>query len=186
MTTPPLAAVIFDDPEPLNSFAFCRALFPDRGYVEGPAGAAGWRTIASRQTRANRRWRYATPCARRPAPGLATFYRQLRHQPGAAAAARDAVLPRRLDRDRRPRRNDRGAEGLGQDHHRDGAGGARARLPGRRDGGRASDHEGHAAVPPRGLGAPGAARAPGGRALGAVPVSCGKCSRTAASARSSI
>ena len=45
-----LAAVIFDDPEPLDSFAFCRALFPDRGYVEGPAAATGWRTIASRQT----------------------------------------------------------------------------------------------------------------------------------------
>src|SRR5262249_6488030 len=44
-----LAAVIFQDPEPLDSFAFCRALFPDRGYLEGPAGADGWRTIASRQ-----------------------------------------------------------------------------------------------------------------------------------------
>jgi hypothetical protein len=46
----PLAAVIFDDPEPLDSFAFCLSLFPDRGYVEGPAGADGWRTISSRQT----------------------------------------------------------------------------------------------------------------------------------------
>lgn len=44
-----LAAVIFDDPEPLDSFAFCQSLFPDRGYVEGPAGADGWRTISSRQ-----------------------------------------------------------------------------------------------------------------------------------------
>jgi hypothetical protein len=45
-----LAAVIFDDPEPLDSFAFCQSLFPDRGYVEGPVGADGWRTISSRQT----------------------------------------------------------------------------------------------------------------------------------------
>ena len=42
--------MIFHDPEPLNSFAFCRALFPDRGYSEGPAGADGWRTIVSRQS----------------------------------------------------------------------------------------------------------------------------------------
>ena len=42
-----LAAVIFDDPEPLDSYAFCRSLFPDRGYVEGPVGADGWRTIAT-------------------------------------------------------------------------------------------------------------------------------------------
>jgi len=46
----PLAAVIFDDPEPLESFAFCQSLFPDRGYLEGPVGADGWRTISSRQT----------------------------------------------------------------------------------------------------------------------------------------
>ncbi len=46
----PVAAVIFDDPEPLQSFAFCETLFPDRGYLEGPAGPDGWRTIASRQT----------------------------------------------------------------------------------------------------------------------------------------
>jgi hypothetical protein len=45
-----LAAVWFDDPEPLDAFAFCQSLFPDRGYVEGPAGAHGWRTIALRQT----------------------------------------------------------------------------------------------------------------------------------------
>jgi len=45
-----LAAVLFDDPEPLDAFAFCQSLFPDRGYVEGPAGAHGWRTIALRQT----------------------------------------------------------------------------------------------------------------------------------------
>src|SRR5690242_20502532 len=45
----PLAAIAFDDPEPLDSFAFCRTLFPDRGYVEGPAGADGWRTIAPRE-----------------------------------------------------------------------------------------------------------------------------------------
>lgn len=44
-----LAEVVFDDPEPLDPFAFCRSLFPDRGYVEGPASADGWRTIASRQ-----------------------------------------------------------------------------------------------------------------------------------------
>ena len=41
-----LAAIIFDDPEPLDSFEFCRALFPDRGYAEGPAGPDGWRTIS--------------------------------------------------------------------------------------------------------------------------------------------
>src|SRR5262245_32168369 len=46
----PLAAVVFDDPEPLQSFAFCATLFPDRGYLEGPAGVDGWRTIASRHT----------------------------------------------------------------------------------------------------------------------------------------
>lgn len=45
----PFAAVVFDDPAPLDSFAFCQTLFPDRGYVEGPAGPDGWRTIASRQ-----------------------------------------------------------------------------------------------------------------------------------------
>jgi len=45
-----VAAVLFDDPEPLDAFAFCQSLFPDRGYVEGPAGAHGWRTIALRQT----------------------------------------------------------------------------------------------------------------------------------------
>jgi hypothetical protein len=44
-----LAAVTFDDPEPLDSFAFCQSLFPDRGYVEGPAGADGWRTISPRE-----------------------------------------------------------------------------------------------------------------------------------------
>jgi hypothetical protein len=41
----PLAGIAFDDPEPLDSFAFCRQLFPDRGYVEGPS-AGDWRTIA--------------------------------------------------------------------------------------------------------------------------------------------
>lgn len=46
----PLAAVVFDDPEPLQSFTFCETLFPDRGYLEGPVGADGWRTIASRHT----------------------------------------------------------------------------------------------------------------------------------------
>jgi hypothetical protein len=43
-----LAAVTFDDPEPLDPLAFCRSLFPDRGYVDGPAAAQGWRTIALR------------------------------------------------------------------------------------------------------------------------------------------
>jgi hypothetical protein len=41
-----LAAVIFEDPAPLDSFAFCRTLFPDRGYTEGPPGPDGWRTLA--------------------------------------------------------------------------------------------------------------------------------------------
>jgi hypothetical protein len=45
----PVAAVIFDDPESLDSFAFCQSLFPDRGYLEGPSGSDGWRTISSRQ-----------------------------------------------------------------------------------------------------------------------------------------
>jgi hypothetical protein len=45
-----VAAVAFDDPEPVDPFAFCRHLFPDRGYIEGPAGAEGWRTIASRES----------------------------------------------------------------------------------------------------------------------------------------
>lgn len=45
-----LAAVFFDDPEPLDSFAFCQSLFPDRGYVEGPPGSDGWRTISDRRT----------------------------------------------------------------------------------------------------------------------------------------
>ena len=39
------AAILFEDPEPLDSFAFCRTLFPDRGYAEGPAGPDSWRTI---------------------------------------------------------------------------------------------------------------------------------------------
>src|SRR5215470_6852793 len=47
---PTLAAVIFRDPEPLDAFAFCRHLFPDREFVEGPAGAGPWRTISLRQT----------------------------------------------------------------------------------------------------------------------------------------
>jgi hypothetical protein len=46
---PTLAAVIFRDPEPLDAFAFCRHLFPNRDFVEGP-GAGGWRTISLRQT----------------------------------------------------------------------------------------------------------------------------------------
>lgn len=41
-----LAAIVFEDPEPLDSFAFCRTLFPDRGYAEGPATADGWRTLS--------------------------------------------------------------------------------------------------------------------------------------------
>jgi hypothetical protein len=41
-----LARIDFDDPEPLDAFAFCRTLFPDRGYTEGPAGLDGWRTIS--------------------------------------------------------------------------------------------------------------------------------------------
>jgi hypothetical protein len=45
-----LAAVFFRDPEPLDAFAFCRHLFPDRDFVEGPTGAGGWRTISLRQT----------------------------------------------------------------------------------------------------------------------------------------
>jgi hypothetical protein len=45
----PLAAVIFDDPEPLDSYAFCQSMFPDRDYMEGPVGADGWRTITTRQ-----------------------------------------------------------------------------------------------------------------------------------------
>jgi hypothetical protein len=44
-----LAHVVFYDREPLDSFAFCQRLFPDRRYVEGPVGPEGWRTIASRQ-----------------------------------------------------------------------------------------------------------------------------------------
>jgi hypothetical protein len=44
-----LAQVIFHDPEPLDSFAFCQSLFPDRRYVEGPGGPQCWRTIASKQ-----------------------------------------------------------------------------------------------------------------------------------------
>jgi len=48
-----LAAVIFDDPEPLDSYAFCRSLFPDRGYLEGPVGADGWRTIATQENPAS-------------------------------------------------------------------------------------------------------------------------------------
>lgn len=46
----PLAGIIFDDPEPLDSFAFCQHLFPDRGYVEGPLGPDGWRTISPQQS----------------------------------------------------------------------------------------------------------------------------------------
>ena len=46
----PVAAVTFEDPEPLDAFAFCKALFPDRGYVDGPPAAPGWRTIAARES----------------------------------------------------------------------------------------------------------------------------------------
>jgi hypothetical protein len=41
-----LARIDFEDPESLDSFAFCRTLFPDRGYAEGPPGPDGWRTIS--------------------------------------------------------------------------------------------------------------------------------------------
>ena len=44
-----LAIVVFDDPDPLDSFAFCQTLFPDRGYIEGPEGPGEWRTITSRE-----------------------------------------------------------------------------------------------------------------------------------------
>jgi hypothetical protein len=47
---PTLAAVFFRDPQPLDGFAFCRHLFPNRGFVEGPAGPGGWRTISLRQS----------------------------------------------------------------------------------------------------------------------------------------
>ena len=47
-----LAAIVFDDPEPLDSFAFCRTLFPDRGYAEGPAGPGDWRTISIKDSSA--------------------------------------------------------------------------------------------------------------------------------------
>jgi hypothetical protein len=46
----PFAAVTFNDPEPLESFSFCQTLFPDRGFMEGPAGAEGWRTLSLRQS----------------------------------------------------------------------------------------------------------------------------------------
>jgi hypothetical protein len=45
-----VAAVTFDDPESLDPVAFCRSLFPDRGYVDGPIAADGWRTIAFRES----------------------------------------------------------------------------------------------------------------------------------------
>jgi hypothetical protein len=45
-----VAAVTFEDPEPLDPVAFCRSLFPDRGYVDGPVAAEGWRTIALRDS----------------------------------------------------------------------------------------------------------------------------------------
>ncbi|MGB8398429.1 hypothetical protein [Bradyrhizobium sp.] len=44
----PVASVEFEDPEPLDPFAFCQTLFPDRNYTEGVAAAPGWRTIAMR------------------------------------------------------------------------------------------------------------------------------------------
>ena len=43
-----LAAISFDDPEPLDAFAFCTALFPDRGFVEGPASSPHRPLIALR------------------------------------------------------------------------------------------------------------------------------------------
>jgi hypothetical protein len=43
---PAVAAIDFEDPEALDSMEFCRALFPDRNYVPGPEGPAGWRTIS--------------------------------------------------------------------------------------------------------------------------------------------
>jgi hypothetical protein len=45
---PSVAAVAFEDPEDLDSMDFCRALFPDRGYVDGPEAPDGWRTLATR------------------------------------------------------------------------------------------------------------------------------------------
>src|SRR5262249_8704279 len=47
----PVAAVIFDDPQPLDSFAFCQTLFPYRGYLGGPAGSDRWGPILSQQSR---------------------------------------------------------------------------------------------------------------------------------------
>lgn len=47
---PGVAAIAFEDPEPLDSFDFCTKLFPDRGYVPGPEAAAGWRTLALRSS----------------------------------------------------------------------------------------------------------------------------------------
>jgi hypothetical protein len=44
-----VAAIAFDDPEDLDSMAFCRALFPDRNYVAGPPAASGWQTISLSQ-----------------------------------------------------------------------------------------------------------------------------------------
>jgi len=43
---PKVSAIEFEDPEELDSAAFCRALFPDRGYIPGPGAADGWQTIS--------------------------------------------------------------------------------------------------------------------------------------------
>jgi hypothetical protein len=50
LDAPSVAAIRFDDPEALDAIAFCRALFSDRGYVQGPPGPGGWQTIARHET----------------------------------------------------------------------------------------------------------------------------------------
>lgn len=43
----PFALATFDDPEPLDPIAFALTVFPDRGYIEHPAPAQGWRLFGA-------------------------------------------------------------------------------------------------------------------------------------------
>lgn len=42
-----VATVAFDDDEALDTIRFCRTVFPDRGYVPGPACVEDWESIAA-------------------------------------------------------------------------------------------------------------------------------------------
>ena len=138
----------FDDPESLDPLAFCRSLFPDRGYVDGPVAAEGWRTIAFRDSpdrpliALKREF-----CAGGSAAGLAAVSSPIMRSIGCCDcrgtccffhAASVAIDGRGI--------MIVGPQGDRQDHHLDDVGLARARLPRRRDGGGAAGHQGAVSV----------------------------------------